>query len=138
MPSVGLKMNVDGWTLDVHYLQGRSFYKRMYKQCSDDNSWYGFKLGPSEGSIKTTLYGCGKAELDFGECSSEYVAYEPYYNYTSHFIQVNLNGNEIGRANPKKLSKKIKFDFKEGDVLELHDRGYAMIIFNNFTILSCC
>ena len=118
--------NVDGWTIDVNY---GSVSGLRYGKCRDDKIWYGYNWGLSVGSIKTTLHGCGKAELDFGECSN---------SPNSHYTQITLNGNEIGRANVGELSKKIQFDFKEGDVLELHDRGYAMIIFNNFTILSCC
>ena len=121
--------NVDGWTIDVNY---GSVSGLWYGKCRDDKSWYGYISGLSEGSIKTTLHGCGKAELDFGECTK----YSPNSRYT--YTQITLNGNEIGRANARELSKKIQFDFKEGDVLELHDRGYAMIRFNNFTILSCC
>ena len=120
--------NVDGWTIDVNY---GSVSGLWYGKCRGDKSWYGFNWGLSVGSIKTTLHGCGKAELDFGECWDS-------QNWNSRYTQINLNGNEIGRAKARELRKKIQFDFKEGDVLELHDRGYAMIIFNNFTILSCC
>ena len=118
----------DGWTLTP------SSVLRRGNKCHGDNSWYNYSYGPfyeGEGSIKTTLHGCGKAELDFGECwNSDSLNY-----HIDHYTQVKLNGIEIGRA--KEVSKKIQFNFKEGDVLELRDRGYTVIRFNDFTILSC-
>ena len=120
---------MDGWTIDV---DSGSVLGQRHGKCRDDNSWYGYNYY-NKGSIKTTLHGCGKAELDFGECWNT-----NDYKYNGRHIQVNLNGNEIGRAKAKELSKKIQFDFKEGDVLVLRDQNYGFMRFNNFTILSCC
>ena len=93
------------------------------RNCHDDGnnwSWYGFShnLGHAlyhsiTRSIKTTLNGYGKSRLDFGNCLP------------------------IGNATKNELSKKIEFDFNNGDTLELKGNRYAMIRFNNFTVLSC-
>ena len=119
---------MDGWTIDV---DSGSVLGQRHGKCRDDNSWYGYNYY-NKGSIKTTLHGCGKAEIDFGDCWGR------LSNWRDPYTQVNLNGNEIGRAYGGDLSKKIQFDFKEGDILELLERDRAMIRFNNFTILSCC
>ena len=122
--------NVEGWTLDVKQGSVRSVDSLYSKNCRDDNSWYGYgALGGSgtDGSIKTTLNGYGKARLDFGNC---------YHSVTS-YVQVNLNGNKIGKATGIEMSKKIEFYFNNGDILELRESSYASIRFNNFTVISC-
>ena len=113
--------NVEGWTLDV---ESGSVRGNAGEICGD--SWFGYSDDPYEdGSIKTTLNGCGKATLDFGNCW--------FYN-----VQALLNGNEIGTATNEELSKKIEFDFNDGDILEIAEFADAVIVFNSFTIVSCC
>ena len=122
--------NVEGWTLDVEHGSVRDH--NAGSTCGGYNSWYGYgsyngNFGFGGGSIKTTLNGCGKAILDFGNC---------YYRPSN--VQALLNGNEIGKAIGRTMSKKIEFDFNDGDILELADSLDAIIMFNNFTIVSCC
>ena len=78
-----------------------------------------------------TLGGCGRASLDFGNCMNGYDAWYDGY------VKVFLNGNEIGIANKNELSKKIEFDFNNGDLLQISSRR-GLIKFNNFTIINCC
>ena len=119
-----------GWNLDN--ISDGSIKRRSYGNCEDNGSWYGYKSGIDPiGSIKTKLSGCGVGILDFGECSRG--------SGGDYFIQVNLNGNEIGRATSGQLSKTINIDFKDGDILELKEgTGYDYIRFNNFSVISCC
>ena len=119
---------MEGWTLAVEYGSVRDAH---YGECGDDNSWYGYGGGGytyASGWIKTTLNGYGKARLDFGKCNNV-VAFSK--------VRVFLNGNEIGRATGYELSKKIEFDFNDGDTLELNSSLGGMIRFNDFTVLSC-
>ena len=97
--------NVEGWTLDV--IAGSVGNLEAERNCTDDNSWYGSGADPisnTGGSIKTTLNGDGKARQDFGNC------------YSHGIVQVNLNGNKIAKATEDEMSKKIDFDFNNGDI----------------------
>ena len=67
---------------------------------------------------------CGKARLTFGNC------------FAQDYVVAELNGKEIGRANPYQ-SKTIIFDFKDGDILELTDIGLSMIVLDELYIISC-
>ena len=78
-------------------------------------------------TLKFTLGGCGRASLDFGNCMNGY----------DDYVKVFLNGNEIGIANKNELSKKIEFDFNNGDLLQISSLK-GLIKFNNFTIINCC
>ena len=120
--------NVPGWNLDN--INGGTVTNLNYGRCRDGNSWYGWLSGIGEGSINTTLRGCGVAKLDFGECS---------YGDSGSSTQVNLNGKEIGRASGIQPSKIVEFNFKDGDILELKE-GFSgdFIRFNSFTVISCC
>ena len=60
--------------------------------------------------------------------------YDAWYD---GYVKVFLNGNEIGIANKNELSKKIEFDFNNGDLLQISSRR-GLIKFNNFTIINCC
>ena len=85
---------------------------------------YGYKIGSPIGFIRTTLNGCGKARLDFGNCAN--------VGYT----QVKLDGNEISVANANEHSKIVEFTFQHGSVLELSDLNYGIIKFNNFHVVD--
>ena len=67
---------------------------------------------------------CGKARLTFGNC------------FAQDYVVAELNGKEIGRANPYQ-SKTIIFDFKDGDILELIDTGVSIIALDDLKIISC-
>ena len=94
------------------------------QQCGP--SWHGFK-STKIWSIKTTLNGCGIARLDFGNC----------YQHGGQ-TKVYLNGNEIGIANANELSKKIEFNFNDGDTLMLKGHELGTIRFNDFSVIGCC
>ena len=131
---------VDGWTIDVTH--GTAFPPissppygdfNLFK-CNGNDFWFGLKTNPNKASIKTTLKGCGKARLDYGNC----------YSCTGpcpvQYVHVTLNGNEVSKAayNGLELSKTVDFDFNDGDILELYEDGLSAIKFNGFTIIKCC
>ena len=131
---------VDGWTLDVTH--GTAFGGttngdfHLFK-CNGNDFWFGLKTsGTNLASIKTTLKGCGKARLDYGNCYDCFSCVSPNYDY----VHVTLNGNEISKAanNGEELSKTVEFDFNDGDILELYEDGISAIKFNGFTIIECC
>ena len=123
---IGLKRSipVNGWTLSIDFdliKDGR------YGMCGDYNSWYS-NYGLWLKTLETTLNGCGKARLDFGNC----------HRLFESLVQAFLNGKEIGTATTNELSKKIEFDFYDGDTLKLVESNNGHIRFNNFTVVSCC
>ena len=116
---------MDGWTIGVSL--GSFTNDTGYCSKVDGNdSWYGYSEYYA-GSIKTTLRGCGKARLDFGSCHDRYQGRTNIY----------LNEKVISKASAGQLSKKIEFDFNEGDILKIEEFN-STLMFNNFTILSCC
>ena len=129
---------VDGWTLDVTH--GTAFGGttngdfHLFK-CNGNDFWFGLKTsGTNLASIKTSLQGCGKARLDYGNC------YDCFSCQNFDYVHVTLNGNEISKAanNGQELSKTIEFDFTNGDILELNEDGPSAIRINGLTILTCC
>ena len=132
---------VDGWTIDITV--GTAFppvanppigdFKLL--NCVGNDFWFGLTpTGSNSGSIRTTLNGCGRARLDYGNC--QHLFSDP----GSDSVHVILNGNEISSAanNGQELSKTIEFDFTNGDILELNEDGPSAIRVNSLTILSCC
>ena len=132
---------VDGWTIDVTV--GTAFppvgnppngdFNLL--DCVGNDFWFGLTpTGSNAGSITTTLNGCGRARLDYGNCQNL------FSNPGSDSVHVTLNGNEISSAanNGNELSKTIEFDFTDGNILELNEDGASAIRFNSLTILSCC
>ena len=94
--------------------------------CGNGKKWFAFMKKRNEvGSINTTLSGCGKATLDFGNC----------------FIDGNVaaykNGKELGMAKALE-NKTIAFEFFDGDLIEIqdHDSG-SIMLFNNFLQDPC-
>ena len=134
---------VDGWTIDVThgtaYPPISSPPSGLFEllQCPDSDSWFGLKvIDTNIASIKTTLKGCGKATLDYGNCFHCFSCVSPNYDY----VHVKLNGIEISKAanNNQELSKTVVFDFTDGDILELYEDGLSAIKFNGFSVISCC
>ena len=132
---------VDGWTLDVTH--GTAFPLTLSStlsdfnllNCNGNNFWFGLKTsGTNLASIKTSLQGCGKARLDYGNC------YDCFSCQIFDFVHVTLNGNEISKAanNGQEHSKTVEFDFNDGDILELYENGISAIKFSGFTIIECC
>ena len=134
---------VDGWTLDVTC--GTAFPPVGFPPCGGDfhltscsgnNFWFGLKQTTGNvASIKTTLQGCGRARLEYGNCYHNF-GFSPVID----FVHVTLNGNEISKAqnNGAEVSKTIEFDFTNGDILELNENGPSAIRVNGLTILTCC
>ena len=114
--------NAPGWTINVKYVKSKMFNGAYWRGCDGDNSWFGWG---GNGYIETTLHGCGRARLDFGNCAQCKVS-------------VQLCGKTI--ATHCFASKTIEFDFKEGDVLRLsHCTSKGGIIkFNSFKVIHCC
>ena len=114
--------NIPGWTINVKYVKSKMFNGAYWRGCDGDNSWFGWG---GNGYIETTLHGCGRACLDFGNCAQ-------------CKVYVQLCGKTI--ATHCFASKKVCFDYKEGDVLRLsHCTSNAGIIkFNSFKVIHCC
>ena len=132
---------VDGWTIDVTV--GTAFPPVANPpigdftllNCVGNDFWFGLTpTGSNSASIRTTLNGCGRARLDYGNCQNL------FSNPGSDSVHVTLNGNEISSAvnDGNEVSKTIEFDFTDGNILELNEDGPSAIRFNSLTILSCC
>jgi len=118
-------VQLHGWDFNIDAGQFGGVSENHYKTCGNNGSgWYGYKIGSPIGFIRTTLNGCGKARLDFGNCAN--------VGYT----QVKLDGNEISVANANEHSKIVEFTFQHGSVLELSDLNYGIIKFNNFHVVD--
>ena len=76
------------------------------------------------GLINTTLTGCGKATLDFGNCNvyGRVVAFK--------------NGKELGVADGLK-NKTITFEFFDGDSIQIQGKYGSTILLNNFVQDPC-
>ena len=128
MKSSRSKNAPSGWTF-TGFTHGVWTHSNAARCSRAKNNWYGWCGGNCSGSIKTKLSKCGKARLDFGNCSS----YDPD---RSQYVLAKLNGGEIGRAGPDS-SKSVEFHFKDGDTLELTDIDWSVIEFDDFNIISC-
>jgi len=118
-------VDLHGWDFNIDAGQFGGVSEQHYKTCGNNGSgWYGYKIGNPVGFIRTTLNGCGKARLDFGNCAN--------VGYT----QVKLDGNEISVANANEHSKIVEFTFQHGSILELSDLNYGIIRFNNFHVVD--
>ena len=105
--------------------------KHYFKKCkTGERYFFGYGKGHDKGSITARLSGCGKATLDFGNC------YEQIGNTIDYNVDVFLNKEKIDAASGFDLSRKITFDFGDGDKLKLEEDG-AIILFNSFIIRDC-
>ena len=88
--------------------------------CSPDRN-FGFYLllYVGDGSIKLILQGSGTATLDYGN------------PYTGGTVKVYLNNVEIDSAGKNTPSKKKVFDFKDGGVLKLTEKGVSVLAINS-------
>ena len=96
----------------------------ILKQCGNGTKWFGFADRNDVGTINTTLSGCGKATLNFGNCGNHgrVVAYK--------------NGKELGRAHAFE-NKTIAFEFFDGDSIEIRLYNWGIILLNNFVQDPC-
>ena len=110
--------------VDVEYVQRseKDPNEILYRNCGKGKKWFGYN-GYSGGSINTTLFGCGNATLDFGNCldRGEVLAF--------------LNGKELGSVNGLK-NKTIDFGYLDGDSIEIRENG-GVILLNNFVQDPC-
>ena len=127
-----MKEQVPGWKVDVEYVQlsdveyaqlsEHASDKDYFRNCGKGEKWFGYG-GYSGGSINTTLFGCGNATLDFGNCldRGEVLAF--------------LNGKELGSVNGLK-NKTIDFGYLDGDSIEIRENG-GIILLNSFVQDPC-
>ena len=118
---------MDGWTFTniengQHNQQPSHSY---YNSCGEGKHWYGYGNGETIGSIKTTLNGCGKAILDYGNC------------YIGGRVDVNLNGVRIDYAWSNTPSKLVEFSYTDGSVLEISEPSSSVIQFNKLSTFQC-
>ena len=95
----------------------------IYKNCGNGLEWFGY-YSSGDGVIKTTLYGCGKAILDYGNC------------FEDGTVGIFLDNYLIG-ATYHTQSKLISFSYTNGSILEIKEIGQGIIKFNNFTVIEC-
>ena len=66
-------------------------------------------------TIETTLYGCGRARLDFGFCNC---LDRDQFNYSQVSLNdLNIENATYSTADCRVQTKKIEFDFQDGDIL---------------------
>ena len=118
---------VDGWTFTN--IENGQFNQQpshsYYNMCGEGKYWYGYGNGETVGSIKTTLNGCGKAILDYGNC------------YIGGRVDVNLNGVRIDYAWSNTPSKIVEFSYTDGSILEISEPSSSIIQFNKLSTFQC-
>ena len=110
-------MRKNGWEINV----SRENNPKYSNWCGR-KTWFGYSRGRSNGLIKTTFLGNGRATLDFGNC------------YHSGKVVVYLNGKEISRAKGYIRSKEIKFKYSKGDTLMIKEMNVAIIKLISLTL----
>ena len=113
--------SVNGWTFDLDNGPWES-NPSDYGNCTG-SPWFGWKRWPVR-SIKTELYGSGKASLTFGNC------------YTSGTVNLYLNGNIIASAGPTSM-KTATFHYSNGNEMKLDEVNTGIIRFEDFIISNC-
>ena len=114
--------NIPGWEIDCTY--GTWDGTGRINTGHTCKNWYCFKQWDPVGSIKTTLCGNGRAKLDFGNC------------WTSGIVKVFVDNTEIASAKSNTASKRVEFDYNDGNELKLVEQNTAIIMFNSFEVLS--
>ena len=97
---------------------------RYFERCGHGKKWYGWKGLDNVGSINTTLFGCGNATLDFGNCSNKgsVVAYK--------------NGEELATVRHLRNTS-VTFEFSDLDLIDIREFKSGIILFNNFVQNPC-
>ena len=113
-----------GWTLGVEYWQNTNT-GNVGNQCRRGTNWFGWSPSSTVGTVSVTLQGNGEASLDFGNC----------WNHGE--VNVYLNENIVATAPIKTFSKKVSFNFNNGDILKLRDEGWGSVITINDIIFRC-
>jgi len=110
--------NVDGWNIDIDLITKTDDF---YDRCNDLGDSTDFWAGCCGGrTISTTLYGCGNAKLNVGNCVD-----------FGHNVSVYLDDNLLGIVSENTNSTIFEFGFTHRSVLKINANG-AIIKFNNF------
>ena len=118
-------IHVDGWNIHIQLITKTNIVTTYYDRCKNLGGPKDFWAGCCGGKIiSTTLYGCGHAKLNVGNCQRH-----------SH-VRVYLDGKFIGDIPSQTNSKVFEFAFKEGSILKINDGG-GIIKFNNFEVTDC-
>ena len=118
--------NVPGWTINCDegvWIQNNWATTATTTICSN---WYGWNPNHPVGSISTTLYGNGRAKLDFGNCEG---------GQNIRLVKVYLDGTEIDSAPNSTPSKSTEFDFTDGSVLKISEHNQSILQFNSLEII---
>ena len=119
--------HVDGWNIDIDLITKSDDQHSYYRQCRNFGVPQDFWAGCCGGkTISTTLYGCGHAKLNVGNCWSSH----------RHPVHVYVDGKRIGEVSNNTNSKIFEFGFIEGAVLKINSNG-GIIKFNNFEVTDC-
>ena len=117
--------HVNGWNIDIDLITKTDDQHSYYDGCKNLGGPKDFWAGCCGGNtISTTLYGCGHAKLNVGNC----------WDYLN--VRIYLDGKLIGEVPSETNSKIFEFAFKEGSVLKINSNG-GIIKFNNFEITNC-
>ena len=127
--------HVNGWNIDIDLITKTDDQHSYYDQCKNLGGPKDFWAGCCGGKIiSTTLYGCGHAKLNVGNCW-----------HTNTYVRVYLDGKFIGdvagqtspfRSVGQTNSKVFEFAFKEGSVLKINS-NWGIVKFNNFEVTDC-
>ena len=102
-----------GWTIDcsdgVWNADGRQYDETCY-------NWYGWNTGDPVGSISTTLYGGGRARLNFGNCWSD-----------SGYVVAELDGKSLVTEQNKVNENIFEFNFGHESTLTLREYSGTII-----------
>ena len=96
-----------------------------YKKCGNGFEWFGYHTS-ADGVIRTILYGCGEAILDYGNCNDQ----------GSGSVGIYLD-NSLLDAQYYILSKLISFSYTNGSILEIKGVQSGIIKFNKFHVIEC-
>ena len=114
---------VDGWTF--HDIEVGPWNGGDFGDCRSKSSWFGYSyLKNDDSSISTTLNGKGKAILKFGNC------------WKNGIVIVYKNDVELKSVGAKSEDN-VEFDFEDGDVLKITEKGNGIIQFNDLKFLEC-
>ena len=94
------------------------------KACSSA-SWFGWKKADAVGSISTTLYGNGRATLQYANCN------------TQGMVVVYLNDAQIFVHAHTQTVETKEFEFFDGDVVKISEENSGVIQFNDLSISGC-
>ena len=126
-------IGIPGWNVDVHtgqhdhHIWGHENWaksNRYFERCGHGKKWYGWKGLDNVGKINTTLFGCGNATLDFGNCSN------------NGYVVAYKNGQELATVRHFRNTS-VTFEFSDLDLIDIREFKSGIILFNNFVQNPC-